>query len=101
NCIFQAEGVGSSRATHVIHFAAQVAALVIMLIVQTPKTIRQAEYPGPHKCADTIWDPFCQKINARLAAVADVGAQVEQCVGGHWLEAPFSQPSPETRTHAP
>ncbi len=70
---------------------------MLMLILIPAKAIRQAESARTEPDAQGIGQPFGQKINARLAIQFNIGAKIEEFMGGNRFEQKRREPSTDAR----
>src|SRR5207244_2927470 len=72
--------------------------LVIVLIAQFSKPIRQAKRATSQPHAKRIVHPFRQKINSRFTTMPHIRADIQIFIRGKWFEQPRSNPSSAART---
>src|ERR1043166_2463454 len=70
-----------------------------VVVSNLAETIRQAEATRSEANAKPVREPFCEKENPWLGIVPNVGANVQEFVGGDWLQKPFGPRAADPRTH--
>src|SRR5438093_5250753 len=74
--------------------------LILVLIFDPSKSIRQSEAPWSQPCRHSAGKPFAHEINCRYAVVQDVGANIQKMMGGERSQKQLADSAAKSWPHS-
>ncbi len=71
----------------------------VMAVIESAISIRQTEYRRPEQDTESVWKPFCQKINPCFTAHFHIRPHIQKFMGGDWFQEPFANFSEAMKPH--